>query len=206
MRRFYGWRVLAVQDSYKLMPWADALYGCDEKWWNVHQTCNEFTGEKWSTHEPLGNDKLAVADKFGVRLVEGIHCSEFSFDAGKIAYGANSGFQAVNLALLKGCRRIVLVGFDMRTVSGKAHFFGDHPKGLHNPSSFDDFARRFAAAAKVLPKDVRIVNATPDSALTCFKMQPLEVALADDSVRGDRPVADAGADPVGAAVHAVCVQ
>jgi hypothetical protein len=198
--------VIAVQDSYKLMPWADALYACDDRWWNIHQTCNEFAGEKWSTHEPLGNDKLAVADKFGVRLVEGIHGSEFSFDAGKIAYGSNSGFQALNLALLKGARRIVLVGFDMRAVAGKLHFFGDHPKGLHNPSSFDDFARRFAVAAKALPKDVRIVNATPESALTCFKMQSLEVALADDSVRGDRPELDARADPVGAALHAVCVQ
>lgn len=195
MARLYGWRVIAVQDSYKLMPWADALYACDEKWWNIHQTCNEFAGEKWSTHEPLGNDKLAVADKYAVRLVEGIHGSEFSFDAGKIAYGSNSGFQAVNLALLKGSRRIVLVGFDMRAVAGKMHFFGDHPKGLHNPCSFDDFARRFAAAAKVLPKDVRIVNATPDSALLCFKMLPLETAIADDSVHRDRPVTYAGADP-----------
>jgi hypothetical protein len=184
-----------VQDSYKLMPWADALYACDDRWWNIHQTCNEFAGEKWSTHEPLGNDKLAVADKFAVRLVEGIHSDQFSFDAGKISYGSNSGFQAVNLALLKGCRRIVLVGFDMRAVQGKMHFFWDHPKGLHNPCSFDDFARRFTAASKVLPKDVRIVNATPDSALLCFKMLPLETAIADDSVHRHRPVTYAGADP-----------
>jgi hypothetical protein len=184
------WRVVAVQDAYRLMPWADAMYGCDDKWWHIHQDCAGFRGEKWSTHEPLGNDKLAVADKYGVRLVEGVHGSQFSVDGGKIAYGANSGFQGLNLALLKGCTRIVLVGFNLKKVNGQKHFFGDHPKGLHNREEFESFVTHFAAAAKCLPKGVKIVNATPDSALTCFKMMDLETALANDCLRRDRAEPD----------------
>lgn len=104
---------------------------------------------------------------------------EFSFDQGMIRYGENAGFQAVNLAMLFGCRRIVLVGFDMRHVEGRAHFFGNHPKELR--TSTDDvyrkFAKIFAQAAKAIPAKFSIVNATPGSALTCFPIVSIDDAL-----------------------------
>jgi hypothetical protein len=37
--------------------------------------------------------------------------------------------------------------------------------------------RNFERAAKLLPEGIRIINATPDSALTCFPTMPLEEAL-----------------------------
>jgi hypothetical protein len=114
--------------------------------------------------------------------VIGEHSEEFSLNPAAISYGSNSGFQALNLAILKGCKRIVLVGYDMRTVKGQRHFFGDHPKGLHNRTNFEDFVPMFTHASKRMPKDLLIVNATPESALHCFKRKTLEDALADDSV------------------------
>ena len=209
MRRFYGWRVIAVQDGYKLMPWADAVYGCDDRWWKIHGDCGGFAGERWSTHDANGNDKLEIADTYGVRLVAGKSEDRFSFDPSVISYGSNSGFQAVNLALLKGCREVLLVGFDMRLDGGKAHFFGDHPAPLHNRSDYNSFVKRFATAAKQLPADVKIVNATPGSALDCFPMQTLEAALAEDlcgsngGAARDRPDVDARADRNGEA-QGVC--
>jgi hypothetical protein len=198
-RWFDRWRVVAVQDAYRLMPWADALYGCDPRWWNIHKDCNGFAGEKWSTHEnDDANNKTAQAEAFGIRIVKGEQSSEFSFDPGVISYGKNSGFQAINLALLKGCRRIVLVGFDMRSIKGQSHFFGDHPPGVNGRTDYEMFIPAFTWASKQMPKDVRIVNATPDSALTCFKMRSLEDALADDSVRGDRAEPDCRASTGGA--------
>jgi hypothetical protein len=179
MARFRGWRVLAVQDAYRLMPWADALYGCDDRWWRVHEGTT-FRGEKWTTHEDgesSGNDKSAIADKYGLTLVRGKAADEFSTDPAVIHYGSNSGFQAVNLAMLRGVSRIVLVGFDMRHVDGKAHFFGDHPGGLHNRTDYRDFIQRFTYAGKFAR--VPIVNATPGSALTCFPMLSLDEALCE---------------------------
>jgi hypothetical protein len=194
------WRVIAVQDAYRLMPWADAMYGCNPSWWRVHKDCNGFAGEKWSTHELKNNlnDKREAAELYGVNLVAGSDGDEFSFDPGVIHYGSNSGFQAINLALLKGCRQIVLVGFDMRHVDGKSHFFGDHPKELHTNEDhhFRGYVKRFDRAAKHLPEDVCVVNATPGSALTSFRMMDLETAIAevqrDRSVYCDRPIAHAG--------------
>jgi len=75
----------------------------------------------------------------------------------------------------------VLVGFDMRQVGGRAHFFGDHPEGLRNNTDFRGFITAFRQAQAPVP----IVNATPGSALDCYPMVTLEEALADDSVHRD---------------------
>lgn len=177
------WRAIAVQDAYRLMPWADAMYGCNPSWWRVHKDCNKFSGEKWSTHEVENtcNDKREAADLYGISLVKGMDGDEFSFDPGVIHYGSNSGFQAINLALLKGCTQIVLIGFDMRCVGGKSHFFGDHPKELHTNEDrhFRGYVKRFDRAASKLPAHIMIVNATPGSALTSFRMLSLEDAIAE---------------------------
>ena len=161
-----GFPVIAVSDAYRLFPWADVLYSCDEAWWNHHEGCPDFLGEKWSSHTPnRHNDKLAAAERFGLSLVAGEDSDGFSFEPDVIHYGANSGFQAVNLALLMTRRRrVVLVGFDMRGT----HFFGKHPAQLRNTNNFSVFIERFERAAKLLPL-VSILNATPGSALTCFR-------------------------------------
>lgn len=202
-RLTHEWKIIAVQDAYRLLPWADALYGCDNHWWEMHGDCGGFQNEKWSTHDGAkdsGHNKFAtgLADRFGIRCVQGAAKNEFSLDPSVIHYGDNSGFQAVNLAILKGCKRIVLVGFDMRHVDGKAHFFGDHPKEARQcpESSLANFAKHFARAAAVMPRDISIVNATPGSALTCFPMMGLDDALG--GLHWNRPEPDARAGAVGA--------
>ncbi len=161
--------VVAVNDAYMLLPFADVLYACDAKWWDVHRGAAGFAGEKWSSHGIGSNDKLKAAERWGLKVMLGAARPGFSFGPGIIHYGSNSGFQAVNLALQLGATRIVLVGFDMRPAGdGRRHFFGDHPPPLRNPSSFDGFIRAFEEAAKLLPPYIEIRNATPGSALECF--------------------------------------
>jgi hypothetical protein len=194
------WQVIAVNDAYKVMPWADAMYAADNRWWELRKG-TDFKGEKWACHEhegihagSSGNDKRAMADEYGLNIVCGRYGSEFSTDPTYINYGDNSGFQAVNLALLFGCKRIVLVGFDMRG----GHFFGDYKDGLHNASdeTYAGYAKKFAHAAKHLPADVSIVNATSGSAMKCFPMMSFEDATRtqvqwNDSLHSDGAVVNA---------------
>lgn len=181
-----GWNLMVVGDAYRLLPVAEVLYACDNSWWQLHQECKGFTGDRWSCHEQdpnprevHGNDKRDLAKAYGINLVRGREGHEFSTDPAFIRYGENAGFQALNLALLFGAMKIVLVGFDMRHVDGRAHFFGDHPDCLRN--SPDDVYRKFAkimdAAAQKLSSKVSIINATPGSALTAFEARDLESAL-----------------------------
>lgn len=172
-----GRRVVAVNDAYTLLPQADVLYACDGPWWRHHKGCPDFRGEKWSSHQPRQNDKRAFAEKWGLNLVNGKDGDGFSLDDSVIHYGRNSGFQAANLALLFGGNPVVLVGFDMRVANGMRHFFGSHPKELRNTSNYANWIKEFEKAAKRLPPHIKVINATPGSAIKCFPMMPLAEAL-----------------------------
>src|SRR5688572_2955592 len=41
-------KVVAVNDAYRLAPWADVLYGFDWQWWEHHNGCPEFRGLKYT--------------------------------------------------------------------------------------------------------------------------------------------------------------
>jgi hypothetical protein len=175
-------KIVAVNDAYKLLPAADLLYGMDANWWTLHNGVPGFAGEKWTAREVSPHriaEKDAAIQKYSLLSVPGdwAEAAGFSFNPERIHYGANSGFQAINLAILFGVAEVILVGFDMRAVNGQQHFFGNHPKPLNNPNQYDTFIQSFNAAARTLPSTVRIINATPASALTCFPMLELEACL-----------------------------
>jgi len=171
-------RTIAVNDAYRLLPWADVLYACDAAWWEAHAGCTEFAGEKWSSHQAPLNLKEDTAARFGLDLVSGNDSAGFSTNPHRIHYGGNSGFQAINLAILWGCGPILLVGFDQREVDGKKHFFGDHVGEALTNENPSRFLSAYQLAAKKLPPGVSIINCTPASALKCFRQERLEDALA----------------------------
>lgn len=175
-----GCNVIVISDTYRLFPWAQVLYCGDEEWWHVHKGAPGFAGERWSSYNEkhAADEKKRVADLYGINLVHTIYKEGFSRRPDRLHYGANSGFAAVNLALHFGCRKIVMTGFDMRYVDDKAHWFGFHSFGTNPKSDFSDWISRFERAIPTLPDDVRIVNATPGSALTCFPMGDLADAIA----------------------------
>jgi hypothetical protein len=111
----------------------------------------------------------------GLNLIEGrTEGRRFSTDPAYIHHGYNSGYAALNLVLLMGARRIVLVGYDMQLgPGGRRHFFGNHPPGLHNGDA-SRFAQWFEHSASSIPAGVTVECGTP-SALRCFK----QVDLAD---------------------------
>jgi hypothetical protein len=189
--RATGWPVLVCQDAWRLMPWADKLYGCDARWWNFNNGVQDFKGEKWSTHDPHqhANDKSAEAEKYGIKLVKGAAGSTFSMDPGLIHYGSNSGFQSINLAILLGSPYIVLVGFNMSHKDGKSHFFGHHSPPLYQNDCYENFCHEFDKAAAAT--DITIINATPDTALTAFPCMSLELAIENGRLHRHGTVTDA---------------
>ncbi len=91
--------------------------------------------------------------------------------------GGNSGYQAANLALHTGARRIILVGYDMRRgPDNRAHWHGDHPPHMNNapPHALATWAAAFDSVPPTLPAGVEIINATPGSAVTAFPFASLE--------------------------------
>ena len=171
------------------MPWAQKLYGCDTRWWQAHNG-TQFVGEKWATHSESNNNNLTVADEYNLNVVKGVPGYTFSRTPNIIHHGDNSGFQAINLAVLLGSPYIVLVGFNMQHVGGKGHFFGEHPPGLHNQDDYTKWVRCFQQAADAL-EDVVIINATPQSAIDCWQKMTIEDALAHFSLHCYRAIGNA---------------
>jgi len=192
-----GQNIIAVSNAYELFPNADIIYSGDSRWFEVHKGIKDLPGELWSFYDPdrpAEKDKAKVAENLGINLVDVHYDEEFSLDPSYINSGNNSGFAGLNLAILMGAKRIVLVGYNMRYgEDGKRHFFGDHPAPLKNPPEkvFDGWVETFTKAAKNLPADIQIVNATDNSSLDCFPKWSLEAALAwalPDTVKAKRAV------------------
>jgi hypothetical protein len=154
-----------VNDCWRLAPWADALYACDERWWRVKRPqANEFAGLQITQ-----NDVAAARD--GLVKVQSHNRKGLCRDAWQVHQGLNSGFQAVNLAYHFGARKLVLIGFDMSpSATGRTHWFGDHPKGLQVPSPYKDFVKAFGPLADGLRAEgVDVANCSLKTALTCFR-------------------------------------
>lgn len=92
------------------------------------------------------------------------------------AWGAalSSGHGAAALADVWGAREVILVGYDMQRTGGRNHWHPDH-RGAENcslvatwPSLFERISGLFSA---------RVVNASRETAVTCFPRERLEEAL-----------------------------
>ena len=173
-----GHHVIAVNDAYRRVP-AKAIYGADWEWWVQRQGVPGFEGERWTCiYRKCAPQLIAarknISSKYGINLIEAKIGNGFTLEP-PIHFGRNSGFQAVNLAIVHGFTRIVLVGFDMQG----SHFFGEHKPPLRNKQSYIVWRQHFVDAAKRLPAHITIINATPDSALSCFPMMTLAEALSE---------------------------
>lgn len=93
--------------------------------------------------------------------------------------GGNSSFQAANLAVQFGIKRLLLVGVDMRLDHG-VHWHGRHPHFLNNPSpvNIDRWRRIFDLnAPRFAELGVEVINCSPISALQAYPKMTLREAL-----------------------------
>jgi hypothetical protein len=174
-------RVIAVNDAWRLAPFADALYAADAAWWEHHDGVPEFSGMRWTQLGPYGNRPadLKTAERYGLSWWESLPNPGLSLTPGTIHQGGNSGYQALNLAVLMGAERIVLLGFDMKPgADGRRHWFGEHPGALRKDSPYRDWIENFRTTLPDLEKSgVEVINCTPGSALDCFPIADLKDVL-----------------------------
>ena len=169
-------RAIAINNSWGLAPWSDVLYANDFAWWERGCGVPEFAGLKVSQ-----DDRLADRPDWGIRLVT-VRTNQdrlLTSTPGEIGWGGNSGFSALNLAVQFGCKRIILVGMDMRIDQG-LHWHGKHSPGLNNPT--EETTRRWrrvidGQAPALQALGVEVVNVSPHSALHAYPKMTLEEAL-----------------------------
>ena len=171
-----GWQVMAVNNTWQLIPWADALYAGDRDWWNLYgMDAMRLQGEKWTRDE-------WSARRYRVQHIRGVMGDGLCTEPGAVHLGGNSGYQAVNLAYHLGAKRIILLGFDMRHDGKQVHWHPDHATQLNAPvSHIRAWIRHFEPMAADLKRaGVKVVNATPRSALPWFPMMRFNEAIRAD--------------------------
>lgn len=145
-------KAIAVSNSYKLAPWADALVSNDSAWWREHKDAMKFVGRKFCGGAYQQLERLK-AD-------------------GNYSSGTNSGLQGMRAAQLMGATKILLLGFDMKG----SHFFGKHPAPLRNttPNRFRVHIAQFRKW-----KGCLVINCSPGSALKQFPFMDIRDTLGD---------------------------
>ena len=154
-----GYPVIAVNSSWRAVPNCQHIYAADFTWWDHYFGSLETSAELWT------QSKRAHA-RFGVKLFTPSDNGAF-----------NSGQRAIQLAAHLGAERVILLGYDCTLANG-AHWHGRHPATMHNPvpREVGRWHTDFSSLSGILP-GVEIINASRETALTCFTRLPLEAVL-----------------------------
>ena len=175
--RLRGRHCIGCNDAYMLGDLLEVAHWGDQSWFALHWTdavrmpdlswkagLKCFEGLKiTSTHTCYG-----VADDVKVmrRVSEGLHY------APKLGWNGNTGSSAINLALVLGAKRVVLLGFDMQAhgkfanwyINLKLHGSDKLKNSDYYPSSYRRFASHHTAMCRDWHSkfaDRQIVNAGP---------------------------------------------
>lgn len=167
-------RVFVIKSEYKFAPWADALYGIDTGWWIANRGAPDFLGLKFSPSP-------TACRLFNLRQIKTKARAEILtketgvVGAGLKTGGGHSGFQAINLAVQFGAKRILLVGFDMVGGRRLAHEQGVAKQMSSRVAAWrkdmDDAAPQFDRLG------VDVINCSAVSALTAYPKATLEQVL-----------------------------
>ncbi len=128
----------------------------------------EYPGRVVTNNE----DKHAIPD-----WVSRMDRKEIGLSTEALGFGGNSGCSAINLALILGARRVLLIGFDCKLGSAAEMNWHDNRMEPANPEVFPKFQEGFYAIARDLPTVFpgrEIINCTPGTALECFPKGKLE--------------------------------
>jgi len=164
-------KTIGINDAYRIAPWINVLYACDLKWWLWHReetlelTCLKITP-----------DKEAATRFKDLTYISGHHGEGLAAKPDQVVYGKNSGYQALNVAVHTGAKRIILIGFDQRFPKNRSHWFGDHPDKVR--SVYSNWRGNWESVVEPLKKlGVEVINCTPKSALTVFPMAELKQTI-----------------------------
>jgi hypothetical protein len=194
-REHEGWRLhcIAVNDSYLVAPFSDLLYAADAKWHDWHTRGIEkkaiglsavevakcfkvFAGQKCSiaTQQNRITDEAmhVLKNKNGNK-----HGSGISLDPQYIVTGRQSGYQALNVAILAGASNVLLLGFDGKALDGRTHWHGGHPETTQ-AGAWQSYARAWTDGQHAIrATGVRIINCSLQSSIGLFEKMSLEQAL-----------------------------
>lgn len=195
-------KVIVVNSSCTLAPWADVLFFTDSGWYDARkELVANWPGlvvsmsrlaarELNAPGQPQKDGRSRVLRVKGcgdpdapprVRVADGVLPKIPGFpDLGspEIQQGRSSGHTAVSLAIAMGASRVLMVGYDMQVVNGREHHHQEY-KGPRDLSIYqNEFQKAFRGWNEAAQASgVDILNCTHGSAVTEFPFADLDEAL-----------------------------
>jgi hypothetical protein len=167
--------VIGTNVAFKLGNWVSVLYFCDKHFCKTNlNEIKEFPNLKVSCAQNLLPELAAEA---GVKRLKRDYKYGLSTDPSTIAWNWNSGAGAINLAILAGAKRILLLGFDMKDQDKKTHWHTEYNSATLR-GTFRRFLKRYPQiAADAKAAGVEVLNVSPDSAIEVFPRVSLQDVL-----------------------------
>jgi hypothetical protein len=191
---------ISINNSYEIIPGLPAAHiACNLDWWEHYwprsPRLREMPCPKYTWYKEIADRyNKDIQDYNKITYVKAIVKDGLSLDPKILHINHGSGPMGINLALLLGVRKLLLVGHDMKFAkdyngrrkkagSKPRHFFGEYPDKLqHWPSvkvGKNGQLNGLIEAYNKMPPDLEkggmeVINCTPGSALPTFPMSTLE--------------------------------
>jgi hypothetical protein len=184
--------VIGINVAYLLGDWIDMIFFGDSSFFTRHvKKLAFFPGLKISCH-PVTESYNWIKYLSRDSKPRGI-----SSNSRSVSWNSNSGSAAISIAAHAGAKRIILLGFDMKL---------DEKEHQHWHDLYGRYANRNDKSIKKMPFDrhlqgfpeiardakrmgIEILNASPDSAIECFRkinitdlMPKIKVAMEEELV------------------------
>ncbi len=172
LEQLRGFPVIAINRGFEAIPWADMLYFSDLRFWRWYETgILAFCGTKYTVNSERKINHPAIVN-LRKKSYQGL-----ALDPEYVCTGNNSGYAGINVAFHTGARRIVLLGFDMKSQDGRHHWHGDHPV-VYADKVYRKMLPHFQSLVEPLSQaGVEVFNCNLDSELKCFPKIPLQKVL-----------------------------
>lgn len=172
------WYSVAINESWRLAPWADALYGCDWQWWRHRApVADDYAGLRivgaipggraGKGHLPKDMQGQAASLRF---LPVIVGCNEIVENGDAVGSGANGAFQAFNWLIRCGAKRIVLLGADCRAPNDHWHGRHEFPGAtIQRETTMQTWLRAWRNAQITCERlGISVWNCAPGSAIRSF--------------------------------------
>jgi hypothetical protein len=159
--RLRGRRIIVINSSYEVVPFADVLLFGDDRWWHWRRDhARQFEG--------LIVTCGGILD-FRLKRMRAAKPEGPTEDRQALAFRNTSLTAAMNLALHFGVSRMVLLGIDMKAAAdGRTHHHKPHP----HPSREGCWDRQMKDIVTFVEplarRGVEVINANPDSRLALW--------------------------------------
>lgn len=150
-------KTIAVNSSWKIAPFCDVLFAGDFVWW-----------KNYGKEVNIAAKKVCMTAR--AKEIGAVHFKH------KHSKGYNSGMCAIEYAVRRGARKIIMIGFDCSIKNG-IHHHGEHKKTPNpNETRCNRWKDQFRWLRKEFP-DADIVNCSRYTEIDCFPVLPLEEVL-----------------------------